>query len=174
MKVKAPELFEVIRAVVRQEVKKVLPSLVEKVLSENFVRKIINENVKVQSTRRATSLQEVLETDLEEDVEPAFKPIPKMQDNRIQEAKNRLRSEVMGGVDFFEGTKLIPSEGAAGSQELVSEEVLHNSFDFSRMKELSGVKTPSVTSQSSQGEYDLKMRRLEEQRRQLDVPVSTG
>lgn len=116
MKVNAKQFFETVREVVRDELKKQLPAVVEKVLTERYLRGLIQESSgspPVQVGRG--SLREMLDI-------PAPPPPVRVNSAFLDRKVNPL-------ADLYEGTSP-PSDKAP--------DVDISGLDFSRMANLAG------------------------------------
>lgn len=173
MKTNAQELFEVIRLVVKNEVAKIVPELVTKHLTEEYLRKIVSESVK----NRKPGLQELLS--VKDNVDEEETPSPQentdmgiYNDNNLSKNESRKRSlpklsEELAHMSYvFEGVK-IPGEDGAETPDVKIDALMPDFKNMSRLIEATESKKPMQTS------YESKMRELEMRRKALDVPVGS-
>lgn len=195
MVLKAKQLVSLIEGIVQKKLEEMAPRLIEKTLSESYIKKLLGESggrkeapVKLGSR---TSLKDLVGSEEDEDEEsfPIDKDheerIPQVQPNEHQGiyhgkmgqdmhesdgSKKQLRHTLARrmGIDVFEGVQAIPSD--TGQPEAVSEEALMKGIDFERMSRL--IETPSSANRVDQSEMQRKMKRLDEYRKSLDVPVN--
>lgn len=187
MKVGANELFEVVRQVVREEVKKVLPGMVAKHLSEAYIRKAIAESTQVEEPRRAqprrqaapsrlpTNLREIIAgTDPDDEVTPEAlpndthgiyepaNPLVKKSQNNEAIAKLLNRDNPMASI--YEG--ISPIDQDAAPVERLPE------MDFSKMNALmDGMERVAKKGSPSQLSEDAQLKELERKRKMLEIPV---
>lgn len=174
MKANAKELFEIIRAVVNEEVKKVLPGLVRQHLAEAYIKKVVHE-----SSGQNSKLAELLTVEKENESEDP--PAPKKNNNKgiyqdntyfankpqQNEGVAKLKKD-LGSLAFVLEDAKIPQE--EGSTPNVPVEAL--SADFSRMNKLvEAMERKAVVAKEIPVSAEAKMRELEAKRKALDVPV---
>ena len=174
MKVDAKTLFEVVRQVVQDEVKKVLPDMVRQHLAESYVKRIVQETAN-RSSRKQT-MAEILTTPKEDELEEIPEPLHN-DDHGIyndrgldkhDESVSKLMSSNNPLAFVFEGVKPIPAEGEADTSTSIPIEKAGLNFDV--MNKL----VEGMERKSSKGEMstpEMKMRELEMKRRALEVKV---
>jgi len=143
MKINGSELGSVVRMIVKEELQKLLPTLISECLAERYLKKVMAEAL---PRAKASPLREFMagdhaEEDWEEEVPKAMandnqgiyhkSPLMKGKSSVQNEAARReMLSKVMGGLpeDLFEGvqsTNMIPGanakEGSMGGGEILSE-----------------------------------------------------
>lgn len=190
MKVKGNELFEAIRAVVRDEIKKALPAIVKEHLTETYLRKmVIESNIRSQKKKSPKTVSELMTiSDADENAQNIPEPLENSDmgiyskdfltskyedDDEEEQPQKRVENEgirklkkEMGPMSFvFENVKVAEDVTESAPQPDVMEKV---GFDFSRMNE--------VLSRTSGGGQmkstpEAKMRELEAKRKALEVPV---
>lgn len=172
---RAAQLREAIRAVVAEELRARLPGLVERVLSERYLDRIVAERL----ARRRPSLAESLEDEDErEDADRVPRPLENSdrgiyQDNGLVKTESVLRRSDNPLASLYEGVRPAPRGPATevASATNVRLDVLERAgADFEKMRVLAG----AGGGPAAAGKPDpaVKMRELEERRRALDVPVS--
>lgn len=193
MKVKADELFEVVRQVVREEVKKVLPALVAKHLSEAYIKKALAETVQVeqpvrrpaprpqpQASRLPANLREIIAgTDPDDEVTPEALPNDTMGIyepanplvKRNDEAVAKLLSRNNPMADIYEGLQPIDAEDRSPDVPL-NQAAKAMGMDFSKMSRLmEGLESDAKSKKSMMVSEDAKLKELERKRRELERPV---
>lgn len=188
------QLMKVISFVVREELKKELPRVVESVLTEKYLRKIMAE-------ARQPSLTEVVGDDLrsEEDLQnepPEImsnthkgiyqkNPLMKGKESTPQRESFTVAAKMLAGdnpalSDIYENIdpRALQEmrEGATGPKEIPLE-AMDRKFNFDRMNELLGNDAkPSAPSRSNneQALQERAEKMLEMRRQRLEVPVNGG
>lgn len=189
MKANAKELFEVMRAVVREEVKKVLPQMVREHLTETYIRKMVLETA-LKGGKKA-GLAELLApvSQVDEDEIPSpmvntdlgiYNPA-NLTNPELNRKKNESRRPVHEGVQKLRNTLgpiafvlddvQVPrdeKEEAQGPGIQFNEEKI--APEFERMNKLLE-KMESSSKKPMQESAEAKMRELEMKRKALDVPA---
>jgi len=181
MKVDSGMLFKVVRQVVQEEVRKVLPELIKTHLTENYMKRLVQEAAAPRSKKSSSpALAEVLMTPKEEDeLDEVPEPLantdrgiysqgmPGVHKNNESKKKNPF-PENHPLAFVFEGTKPVPGEGDSGDSGLPSIPIEKVGMDFEGMNRL----LEGMEKKSSKGEMvtnDMKMRELEAKRKALEV-----
>ncbi len=135
MKVKGSELGIVIRQIVREELVKLLPTLISECLAERYLKRVVAEATAARPARPPSKLQELMqgdaeaETDWEEETPKAMEnehqgiyhqsPLVRGKSAAPNESVRReMLAKVMGGMpaDIFEGVNtghMVTGEKAA-------------------------------------------------------------
>lgn len=183
MKANAKELFEVIRQVVRDEMKKALPEMVKRHLTEAYIQKMISETV-APPPSKSVKLAELLapQVDVDEDQVPE----PQLNtDHGIYNSNRLLKPELkkesanpkvgelkkkLGSLAFvLEGVKLPEDEKNDPGIPLPVEEMQD---DFARMGAvLEATNSRAANQREMPTSMEAKMRELEMKRKALEVPV---
>lgn len=200
MKVDAKALFEVVREVVRDEVRKALPNLIAQHLSEAYIKKALAESMQVeapvrlvgprtapqghrtQAPRLPLNLREIIAgTDPDDEVTPEALPNDTMG---IYEPANPLvkqRNEVVTKLlsrdnpmsNIYEGLQPIDAEQAAPSIPL-NKVAAATGMDFSKMNALvDGLEKTAATKKPMTVSEDAQMKELERKRKLLEIPVQS-
>ena len=177
MKVKANDLFEVVRQVVRDELKKALPEMIQRTLTEGYLKKMVAETVRTNKKTVTELLTTVDNTDEEAIPEPqqnSDKGIYNNSDDmlkkesvasRIMSKKNPLLSSENPLSFVYENVKI------PGEEEVAPSVPLDNIMpDFSKMNSILEA-TGTTSRKPMQQSPEAKMRELEQRRKALDVPV---
>lgn len=179
MKANAKDLFEAIRAVVRDEVKKSLPGMVREHLSETYIRKMVAES-SVQKKKNGKSIAELLTvTDSEDKNEKIPEPLENSDKGiynddmtqKYEESISKLKKD-LGPMSFvFENVK-IPDESAV-VETIPADAMDKVGFDFSRMNEVLNRASSNneQMKQNDDAKLDAKMKEIERRRKLLEVPV---
>lgn len=194
MKANAKELFEVVRAVVREEVKKVLPQMVREHLTESYIKRMVLEAAMKGPAKSGNSLAELLAptSQVDEDEIPHPQPNtdmgiyaasnlvnpelnrPKKNESKrpVNEGVQKLRKE-LGAMAFVLDDVQVPrdeKEEVAGPGIQFKEEQIAPQFE--RMnKLLEAMETKSGSKKEMSAGAEAKMRELEMRRKALEVPV---
>lgn len=193
MKVGSKELFEVVRQVVREEVRKVLPALVARHLSEAYIKKALteangagtptaNRQMPRQEYRLPGNLRELIQGNDEEDEEGT----PQIQPNDHQgiyepsnpmvkhksESVAKLLSRDNPMANIYEGLQPIEAEGStAGMPSVPLKQVAQaTGMDFSKMNALVEGLEGDARRKAKLSDRDVE-RDLERKRKLLEIPV---
>jgi hypothetical protein len=167
MKVDAKQLFEVVRSVVVDEMKKQLPGLIKTHLSEMYVKKALSEisrGADASESFAGSRSSEHARTALIESVEERAPDII-----QPREVVNKLLSKNNPLSFVYEGVK-IPDEGPAADAGIPIEKIAPpDSFAaagklFEAMENSAKAKAPTVSAAE-------KLAELERRRKLLDVPA---
>jgi len=178
MKVKANDLFEVVRQVVRDELKKALPEMIQRHLTEGYLKKMVAETVKTNKKNVSELLTVVDNTDEEAIPEPqqnSDKGIYNNSDDMLKKEsvasrimskkKNPLLSSENPLSFVYENVKI------PGEDEVAPSVPLDNIMpDFSKMNSILEA-TGTTSRKPMQQSPEAKMRELEQRRKALDVPI---
>lgn len=179
MKVDAKALFEVVRQVVQDEMRKVLPGLVAKHLTESYVKKLVQE-VRVappQQKRRQPTMAEMLQTPKDEELEEIPEPLENNDmgiyaqgtlGNKSEGVKQNLFPKNHPLSFVFENVQIPGDEDEVAAPPSIPIEKA--GLDFSVMNKL----VEGMENRSSKGEMstpDMKMREIEARRKALEVRV---
>lgn len=190
MKVGAEQLFEVVRQVVRDELKRALPGLVAKHLSEAYIKKALAESFQVeeqparraapqrQSVRLPSNLREIIAGDPDEEVTPEpvendtmgiYEPAnPLVRSQNEVAAKLLSRNNPM--ADIYEGLEPIDSERAPSLP--LNQIAKATGMDFSKMNAMvEGLERDAKSKKTMVVSEEAKMQELERRRRELERPV---
>lgn len=183
MKANAKELFEVIRQVVRDEVRKSLPEMVKAHLSEAYIKRMVSEAA--APAKKNGSLAELLapqqETDEDHVPEPQLntdKGIynsdrllkPERKNEAVSAQVGELKKKLGSMAFVLEGVKLPEDDKESAGIPLPVEELKD---DFARMNALVEATERRAGSQREMPvSAEAKMRELEMRRKALDVPVN--
>jgi len=187
MKANAKELFEVVRAVVREEVQKVLPQMVREHLTETYIRKMVLEAAVKNPAAKKASLAELLAPTsvVDEDEIPhpqqnsdlgIYNPA-NLTNPETNRKKNESRAVPPGVAKLakdlgpmawvLEGVKVPGEEGA--TPDVPVEKI---NPDFERMARLVEATDKASSSRKIMDvSPESKMRELEMRRKALDVPA---
>lgn len=178
MKVKGSELAEVIRGVVREELKKALPNMIREHLTETYIRKMMREDIADRSGPLSFDNGRDQET-----------PAPKKHGNLgvydegesdsldhnnelRMESNKAINSELLSKKNpmsfLYEDVR--PLEDAVVSTAPNTSAMEKAGLDFNKMAILAGTNT-APTSKTMQMDPESKMRDLERRRRALEVPA---
>lgn len=202
MKVGSKELFEVVRQVVRDEVKKVLPEMVAKHLTEQYIRKALAEQVNVVSERVVSkpsqrilprqeyklpaNIRELVSGEDEMEEEPIPEPMsndhqgiyepanPLIKKNESVAAKLLARANP-ALAHIYEGMTPIEPEGStAGAPDVPLQAVAQaTGMDFSKMNAMiEGLERGARSKGAMQTSVEAQERELERKRKELDRPVA--
>lgn len=175
MKANAKELFEVVRGVVRDEIRKVLPDLIRQHLTESYIKRMVQES----SVQGGNKLAELLTVEKDNENEEA--PAPKKntnkgiyQDNTYfankkeqNEGVQKLRKDLGSLAFVLEGVK--PTEEEGSTPDIPVEAI---NADFEKMNKLvEAMNRKASSTREMSGSVEAKMRELEAKRKALDVPV---
>ena len=176
MKANAKELFEVMRQVVRDELKKSLPGLIRQHLSETYIRKMVQES----NTSPGERVSELLTIRQEEELEEI--PSPKKNTDRgiytdntnsIRQSKSEVQNEGVKKLKKDLGELAFVLENTSMTEEgdgIPDVPISSMMPDFSRMNQLlEGMNRAAP--KAIQPSADAKMRELERRRKELEVPV---
>jgi hypothetical protein len=184
-------LMKVVRFIVREELKKELPRLVESVLTEKYLRKMVAE----RSPARKLSLSEVVGDDLRSEEElqneppevlrndhegiyqksPLVKRGDDQDDLQRNESRKVAAKLLAGGDPLMESifsTVRSEAEEASAPTGMPLRTMANKGLDFSRMQKLNEAMTPAAAPPEQLAERKMKM--LEMQRQRLEVPVNGG
>ena len=199
MKVSSKELFEVVRQVVRDELKKALPEMIARHLSEQYIRKALAEQVVAAPTKRVLPKQEyrlpanIKELVQGEDEGYEEEEIPRVEKNDhmgIYEPENPLlakrpTTEVAAKLlsrnnpmsHIYEGLAPMEDESeaeramAVQAERQVVQMAKATGMDFSHMNALvDGLEKDAKKKKVGLSERDVE-KDLERKRRLLEVPV---
>lgn len=169
---KASELKEMIRQVVAEEIKRQLPVA----LSEMYIKRLVSEQTTVAAPpqfkkRNSMSITEALLDDDEQEEEQ--RPVQKVSNSppkMTREAlRERLRSQIADDplLPFLESVD--PSSVTeSGGDEGIPLESLGMNMNFGGMAKLAGISEQTSSRGSVPETPEMKMKKLEEKRRQLD------
>lgn len=173
MKVSSEALFEVVRQVVQEELKRLLPEMVKNHLTETYMRKLFIENQVRPAPKPVNGkLAEVLMTPKDEEEDQSIPAPMENSDEGIYAdtniGKNESRSKLLSPDNpfafIYEGVKPIGEEDVGPP----SIPIQKAGIDFSRIAAISeGVAKRSAGS-GDQTTMSMKMRELEERRKMLD------
>jgi hypothetical protein len=179
MKISGKDLGMLIREIVEDELKKVLPRMIEKHLTESYLKKIVSEN----SSRRG--IREVMQGEEEREVEVTPEalsnedesiygemPLMKGKQSRQNESVSVLLSKNNPLSFMYEGTTPAPRGDTVYAGQSTPDVPL-DSFGDDFMKRMTKL-APKITGaeQKKRNEsMEEKMKELEERRKRLDVPV---
>jgi hypothetical protein len=203
MKITAADFGKFVRKVVREELERALPTAINEVLSEKYMRRLVQENIG-SARRNGSSLSEVLSADDEgpedqnETPEPlrnsskgiySTSPLTRGKEDagNIDESRRReLLNKVFGdGVpDFFEGTKPVAGEqkGGAmlgetqqrfGAEGVPTDMLAKLGVNFERMSETIE-RTAKPSSTEVPDDDHPTMKALARKRAALEKPVNAG
>lgn len=194
MKVDAKALFEVVREVVRDEVRKALPQMIAKHLSEVYIKKALAESLQVEEApsrvtskpqghrtqaRLPSNLREIIAgTDPDEEVTPEALPNDTMgiyePANPLikkNEAVVKLLSRNNPMANIYEGLQPIDAEESTPSIPL-NKVAAATGMDFSKMNALvDGLERSATGKKPMALSEDAQMKELERKRRMLEIPV---
>lgn len=187
MKVGSKELFEVMRRLVREEVRKVLPEMVRTHLTETYIKRMVLEAA-VRPARHdgKSDLSELLSVnpDVDEDhvpepmlntdrgiynVDTLTKPENKKQ-NAANEQVRKLQAE-LGPLAFVLEDVKIPGENQ-DDPGIPEEKIQMINPDFARMSRLVESVNEASASKREMSTPDMKMRQLEMYRKKLERPIN--
>jgi len=184
MRVDAKALFEVVRQVVQDEIRKSLPGMVRQHLTESYMKKLVQEQIQpIQkpAVRRQPTMTELLMTpkgdeELEEIPEPLSNADQGIYDKGMpglkkDEVVSKLLSKNNPLAYVFEGVKPIPSEDDASAGAPPSIPLEKVGFDFSGMNKLVAGMERRASQQGETSTAEMKMRELEAKRKALEVKV---
>lgn len=181
MKMDVKQFSNMIREVVRDEIRKSLPGMVEKAITEQYLRKIVKENTTLSRPPLTPATRRTLEntfinTETEEIPAPIENPDHGIyaEDPMIKKAnevKQALLSKSPAMAALYEGTQPLTKSETGPQPGEVSEAALARLgvLDPNKMRNLvSGGKTtgPAID--------EARLVQLQEQRRRLDTPVGGG
>ena len=183
MKVQAQDLFKVMRQVVQEELKKTLPGLIRKHLSEQYARRIVTEAGQVGQVSQAGITGMLANPDEDEQEIPSppendHKGVydasnPALRKNEQRERNNAHMNKLMARNNplaaIYEGVKMPGDEDETPSIPL---EALGGP-DFEKMnKMLEGMEQVATQkAPMSSPSYEAKMKELERKRAALEVPI---
>lgn len=170
MKIDAKALVSLIRTVVREEVERIAPKIVQEHLSERYIKKLLSE--KTQSSPRR--MQELLATDT--DMEEEVTPEPPENDDRgiyapTAPVRNEGKTNVLLSDDnpfraIYEGVSPIGQSSPVPDVPLNKEQ-----FDFSAMSKMVDAMDRQSMKSKKMSTEAMEERRLEALRRSLEVKV---
>ena len=187
MKIDAGMLVKLMREVVRDELKKALPSMIEKHLTEAYIKKMLSEK------KKSSKLHELMQGEEQNELEEVPGPMvntdediygvsPIVKGKRDEKTYNEAAEKLARGNSMLKaiyedvqplahGDMANPSIGASMQPE-VPLAVFGDDFT-DRMKKLAKTVAPApkVIAEQSGDAYERKMKELEERRKALDVPV---
>jgi Mg2+ and Co2+ transporter CorA len=165
---RAGELKNLISQIVANEVKKQLPSIAQKVISEIFIKKIILE----QMSHNFSSILRESE-DEEEEFKEAIPEIQKSEHKGIYNESSTKDKFLKGNpLSFlYEGVDIVP-QGPISNMPVDSrfgdEGVPLDTFKMDNVKKIAGIASSNKPQQNSTHD---KLREIEEQRKRLEIPV---
>lgn len=178
MKLNVKEFSQIIREIVRDEVKKALPGMVKEALAEQYLRRMMAEQSGYRESPPARPVKRTLENTFIAPDEPEHIPEP-MENNdegvyqedpllkKANEVKQALLAKNPGMAVIFEGTKPLQAAEAGPAPGEVSEKAMAKLgvLDPNKMRAL-------VTGKKQEVAVDeARLAQLAEQRRRLEVPV---
>lgn len=183
MKVDAKALFEVVRQVVQDEIRKSLPGMVRQHLTESYMKKLVQEQIQPATkpaARRQPTMTELLMTpkgdeELEEVPEPLSNSdegiyAPGLPGLKKEEVVSKLLSKNSNlHAYMFEGVKPIPREDDASAGAPPSIPLEKVGFNFSGMNKLVEGMEKRSSQQGETSTAEMKMRELEAKRKALEV-----
>ena len=192
MKVGSKELFEVVRQVVRDEIRKVLPEMVARHLTEQYIKKALAEQVVSAPSKRVLPKQEYhLPNNLREIIagDPEEEEIPEPMSNDTQgiyepanplikknEAVAKLLSRNNPMAAIYEGLDPIEPEGSTAGQPSVDVRNMAKAtgMDFEKMNAMmEGMERSAARKVAAPVSTEAQERELERKRKALEVPVNT-
>jgi hypothetical protein len=186
-------LENIVRKVVSEEIRNQLPSLLERVITENYLRNMVNSprsqpqpakvkpnNVVAEKKRTGPpSLFEILATDEEPE---EYNEVPQLEPNEdlgIYQNKGRNQNESIQNklLDPEQNPLAFLYEGVNPTQEspLMNAPVEHLGLDRNNMMELAGITNKKeISSQDREKELEMKEKLLEMKRQRLQsTQIST-
>lgn len=160
MKVGAKQLFEIVREIVKEEIERSVPRIVEKHLTEAYIKKVVLES---SFANKDNDIDEIPRPSKREDT-GIYQDIPPK--NIRESVKRKLAEELGENLGFvFEGVQ-VPDEVESSSIPMDTIEKIApglNLPDFSRMRSI-------LEKSSSKKEVDVnqKVKELEMKRQMLD------
>lgn len=170
MKVKADDLFTVVRQVVREELQKLLPQMISEHLTESYLKKIV-----LESASRKTARTEAFSLKNDADEEQVPKPM-KNKDLGIYNDVNPINSKKNENVQKLLSRNNPLSfvyEGVDVAEKAATPQVPTDSFDFEKMNNMLDRMSSRgpMTVADPERQLEQKMRELEERRKQLEIPA---
>jgi len=180
MKVDAKALFEVVRQVVQDEMRKVLPGLVRQHLSESYMKKLVQESRGTPTTstkRRQPTMAEMLQTPKDEALEEIPEPLENNDEgiyaqgtlgNKSESVKQNLFPKNHPLSFVFENVQIPGDENEVVAPPSIP--IDRAGIDFGVMNKL----VEGMEKRSTKGEMstpEMKMREIEARRKALEVKV---
>lgn len=169
-------MISVVREVVRRELARQLPEMVQRTLAEQYVQRVVSE---AQPPRPRSRLAELMMGDPnEEEIIPEPKenpdhgiypedPLSDEKKEQTNEGIRRLLAKNPAMAHIFEGTAPIPADGASGAP--VVPDKLVEGLDVDKMRQMAGLVAPPRP--AAENVDTTAMKRIEANRRRLDERV---
>lgn len=181
---KSSELKKMISGIVAEELRRQLPAMIEKVLTESYLRKIVSEQSAPAQRRSVPSLRETMQ---EQETDEVPRPLPNTdqgayQENDVIKRKNEIISKLMGGdMGFiYEDVKPLPTSPSVNKKVSLGESQMKFGeegvplemlgFDPKVARNLIG-ETKNQSRPAARDVQKFEEERLARLRAQLDVPV---
>lgn len=194
MKLGKDELKLIVREVMKEELKTLLPTLLEKMLAEQYLRRLVSESAPAEPQRAPRPRSKLSEMMLGDPHDEAHDEVPAPLENEDEgvydvpkvgpkdmdarkKVQEELRRKVLGDDNplafLYEGTKPLPTSEVGAAPQVNVSSLINSGLAVDKFKKMFGGQSSSGQSQAELDRLrEMKEAELKRKREALDVKVN--